>query len=208
MNVNAARAEHGAVPSRDAALAIRSKEGDRSAFAQLVQRHRKGVYRVAYAILGNADDAQDAAQEAFVRAYGAIRSLDHNRSFADWIRRITVNCAISSLRKRKCVVKNGPRVAALSTMAPPIDPVQHATGSDFHRQVQEALDRLPPQQRAAMTLLALQDMDLADVADSMGCARATARVHVHRARQKLRALLAEHLEENASVLKGDERREM
>jgi len=67
---------------------------------------------------------------------------------------------------------------------------------------------LSPQQRAAMTLFALEDMELADVADAMGCATVTARVHLHRARQRLRKLLADYLAENAGVLKGDARSEV
>jgi RNA polymerase sigma-70 factor (ECF subfamily) len=208
MNVNAARADHGSVSSEDIVLASRCKQGDPTAFARLLRRYRKGVYRVAYAILGNPDDAQDAAQEAFVRAYTAIQSLDHNRSFADWIRRIAVNCAISSLRKRKRAARNVSPGADVGSAVASVDPVQHAAASDLQRQLRAALDALPPRQRAAMTLFALQDMELTDVADAMGCAAPTARVHLHRARRKLRKLLAEYLAENASVLKEDESREM
>ncbi len=163
---------------------------------------------MAYAIVSNPDDAQDVAQEAFLRAYRAIGRLDHNRSFADWIRRITVNCAISSLRKRKRIAKNAAPGAELENVMATDDSTQGATADELQMHVREALTMLPPQQRAAMTLFALKEMDMADVADAMGCARPTVRVHLHRARHKLRGLLAEYLAESAGALKGDDAHEV
>ena len=100
------------------------------------------------------------------------------------------------------LLSGGYHPAATPLISASVDPLQQVAASDLHRQVRHALESLPPQQRAAMTLLALEEMDLSDVADAMGCAAPTARVHVHRARRRLRELLAEHFHE------GSERREL
>lgn len=200
-STNAAIAGHRPVPSEDNELAARCKQGDPYAFTQLVRRHRGGVYRAAYAILGDREDAEDVAQEAFMRAYTAIRSFNHKRSFAQWIWRITVNCAISTLRKRRPITAKTVQGLEPEGAGTGSDPAQHASASDFRTQVRQALATLPPRQQAAISLFALEDMDMASVATVMGCAPGTVRVHVHRARQRLRELLGQYLE-------GDEPSEM
>ncbi len=182
--------------SLDKELAHKCQQGDVDAYAQLVHRHRKMVYRVAYAILGDAEDAEDVVQEAFVRGYQAISRYDARYAFADWIRRITVNCALTRLRKQRRL-GNGTSLSALVTgEAADADPAGHAATNDLQDEVRQALAALPPRQRAAITLFALADMDLAGVAEAMGCAVGTVKSHLHRARQKLAELLADYVEED------------
>lgn len=151
---------------------------------------------MAYAILGDGEEAEDAAQEAFVRAYRAMDSFDGRHRFVDWMRRITVNCALSSLRRHR---RDARRTSSAATVAPrpaADGPAQYAEANHLETEVRKALRALPPRQRAAITLFALEDMDLVSTAEAMGCAVGTAKAHLHRARRKLRELLADYLEED------------
>jgi len=181
------------MPSEDRELIARCKTGDPGAYDELVRRHRKGVYRVAYAILGNHEQAEDIVQEAFVRAYRAIHSFNPKYALRDWIRRITVNCTLNVLRQQRTVSSRSQKAPGVGSG---LDPAQHAAASDLQAQVRKALEALPPRQRTAMTLFALEDMDLASTAAAMGCAVGTVKTHLHRARQKLRQALADYLEED------------
>lgn len=194
--MNAASAGPGPALDEDGQLASRCKRGEPGAFAQLLRRHRKGVYRVAYAIVQDGEEAEDMAQEAFVRAYGAIQSFDHAYSFAAWVRRITVNCALSSLRKTRRGPRRSNTPTDLARSPSTDDPAGQAAASDLETAVRKSLDALPPRQRVAITLFALEDLDLASTAAAMGCAVGTVKAQLHRARQKLRELLADYLEED------------
>ena len=84
----------------DAGMVRKAREGSREAFTALVGRYRDMVYGTAYHYLGNAEDAQDAAQEAFVSAYGRLGQLREPEKFAPWLRRLTLNGCADILRRR------------------------------------------------------------------------------------------------------------
>ena len=194
MSMNGAGADRHALPSEDRQLAARCQEGDQAAYGQLMRRHREAAHRVAYAVLGNHDQAEDVVQEAFVRAYTAMDRFDQQQSFAAWIKRITVNCALNALRKEQR--QPGLPADDVCSATSGRDPAQHAAASDLRAQTRKVLATLPPKQRAAITLFALHDMDLASTAAAMGCAVGTVKTHLHRARRKLRQALADYLEED------------
>ena len=182
------------MPSEDSELAAKCKRGDRDAYAELAHRHRKAVYRVAFAIVGDHDEAQDVVQEAFVRGFVGIGTFNLKYPFADWIRRITVNCALSCLRRQKRAVTGN--TSETATADGGADPAEQAATTHFYQAVREAIEALPLRQRIALTLFALEDMDLASTAKAMGCAVGTVKAHIHRGRQKLRHALAEYLDED------------
>lgn len=184
-----------AIPHEDTRLAGRSKQGDLRAFAQLMGRHRERIHRVAYAVVGDSEDAEDVTQQAFLQAYLKIGGLNRGCSFVGWMRRITVRCALAVLRERRRDLKNGVAEEQLASSVATTDLAEGAAAREFQDHVRNALETLPPKQRAAMTLFALEDMDLASTAEAMGCAIGTTKAHLHRGRQKLRALLAEYVEE-------------
>ncbi len=184
------------MPGGDTELARRCQGGDAGAYAELVHRHRGMVYRVARAIMGCADDAHDVAQDALVRAYEAIGTYNGRHEFGAWLRRITVNRAISKLRERR-------RVARLLTAGPPAtqphpadNPADSASARELEEHLRRAIERLPLKQRLAITLFALEDMSLAETGEAIGCSVSAVKAHVHRARRKLTALLSEHLQED------------
>jgi len=182
-----------AMPSEDRELAVRCQRGDADAFRELVLRHRAMVFRVARGIVLSRDDAEDVAQEAFVKAYRGIRRYDSSRDFGTWLKGITVKCAITAYRKRARVrALDLAAVAADRTVAPPPDAL---SARELEAALLGAIEELPLRQRAAITLFALDEMDLAGIADALGCSVGSVKTHLHRAREKLGDALAEYVRE-------------
>ena len=177
----------------DSELAAQAKRGDLAAYEELASRHWEAVYRVSYAITGDHHQAQDAAQECLVQAYSHLGRFDEARAFGPWLKGIAVNCALMEVRRgqrtRQALPADGPSRSDEG-------PRESATNNAFEAAVRQSIDQLPTQQRTAMRLFALDDMDLSETAQAMGCAVGTVKTHLHRARHKLRQLLADYLRED------------
>jgi RNA polymerase sigma-70 factor (ECF subfamily) len=165
-----------------------AKRGDSAARERLVRDCRRDVYRIICSILGDDEDAEDATQDALIRMLRGLRRFDNRREFEPWLRRIAVNCAINVLRRRPAPRDVGNAPAAYG-------PSGSAETSDLQRAVHRALADLPERQRIAMSLFALAEMDVSSTAAAMGCAEGTVKSHLHRAREKLRDILGEWLED-------------
>lgn len=181
--------------SPDGELARRSQRGDVGAYAELMRRHRRMVFGVAYAILGSADDAEDATQEAFVRAYQALHQHNPDLSFRAWLRRIAANCAVAKARKQQRRDRLAASRVEMAGGAPGGNPVDDAMADELQTHVRRAIQKLPLKQRLAVTLFELDDMTLAQTADAAGCSVGAVKLHLHRARRKLAKTLAEYVEE-------------
>ena len=175
------------MPDEHSDVIERARRGDSSAYAELVRLHRRALYRLAWSVLGTEDDAEDCVQEAFVKAYEAICRRGAPPHFEAWLRRITVDCAISLLRRRSV------RTAA------PLDEADHqdeclpldvqAQAAETGRAVCLATRRLPPRQRVAFALVHIHGLSQAEAADAMGCSVGSVKVHLHRARERLAVAL-------------------
>ena len=187
------RGETANMLAADSELVARCQGDDTGAYEELVRRHREAVYRVVYAVVGNHDQAEDVMQEAFLHAYQTIRRFDSRRPFAPWLKRIGVNCAISALRRQGRMARAANRDVALSYEA---NPEECAIANDLQAAVSQAVSKLPAKQRTAIMLFSLAEMDLAETAAMMGCTVGTVKTHLYRARQKLKALLCDYLEED------------
>jgi RNA polymerase sigma-70 factor (ECF subfamily) len=165
-----------------------------------LHRHRQAVYRLAFAVVRHHDDAEDVVQESFMRVFQALNRFDERCAFAGWVHRITVNCAISALRRRKPNTStDAPEVSPAESRIPLAggeDPAEQVAMLEFDRAARRAMDALPLRQRVALQLFALEEMDLQSTAAAMGCAVGTVKAHIHRGRQKLRRALAEYLDED------------
>ncbi len=181
--------------SGDAELVQRCQRGDAHAFAGLVREHRQAVLRIARAIVGCPEEAEDVAQESLVRAYRGIGRFDPTRDFGAWLHAITVNRSITALKRRR-------RAAALFEVGDPPEVAcgggteQSVSGRALERRIRQLIDTLPLRQRLAITIFGLEEMDLAATAAAMGCSVGSVKTHLHRARRKLAAeLVAEFGEE-------------
>jgi RNA polymerase sigma-70 factor (ECF subfamily) len=171
----------------DAVLAGQVQAGERSAYDELVRRHMRQAFAIAYRIVRNQQDAEDTVQEAFVAAFVAIHSFDNARPFAPWINRIVARKALNALEKR--------RVRQSDALSPDISdgratPYDDAARTQVAARVRAALTRLPPRQRTIVELVELEGYTAVEAAHMLGITPATARWHLHEARNTLRGLLA------------------
>jgi RNA polymerase sigma factor (sigma-70 family) len=180
-------ADHGG--ERDERLAARAAAGDRSAFDALVTRHRAMVYRLCRAAAGSHADADDAAQETFLRAYKALHTYDAERPFLPWLRKIAWNCALSVRRDARAGI---PLTSAEELPDPP-DPSEGpdalASANEETRRVAAAVSALPPELRAVLTLRAVEGMSYAEIAEAGGIPVGTVMSRLSRARERLLAVL-------------------
>lgn len=168
----------------DGALVERAKSGDRAAFSQLVSRHQDAVYRVCYRVLGGREDAEDAAQEAFVRAYRKLDGFEGRSSFKTWMVRLSMNVSLNERSKRKEPLTEAPMPA------PAPDPERELLASEAAARVHEALQKIQPNYRAAIILRDLEGLPYKEVGESLDIAEGTARVWAHRGRAKLKEVLS------------------
>ncbi len=179
----------------DAALVARSRGGDVTAFDELVCRHQQTVYRLAYRLLGSHEDAADATQEAFLRAYGSLAHFRADGNFRNWLLAITTNHCLSYRRYRQRRLMT-PLEEAANARRPDWadeeseDPQQVAAGRQELQRVKAAIGALPDRQRMAISLFTLDNVSIAGVAKIMRCSQGTVKATIHRARENLRRMLA------------------
>jgi len=169
----------------------RAVAGDRSAFGVLVERYAAAVRRVARAVLGDPDDADDAAQDAFLSAFVKLRQYDPHRPFGPWLMRIAANAATD--RRRRRAVRRAESLDGLRAWGP--QPDAEAQRRDLGLRLREALAQLPERRRAAVVLFDVEGYSHADIGRILGIPEGTVRSEVFHARRALRVLLADWKED-------------
>jgi RNA polymerase sigma-70 factor (ECF subfamily) len=186
----------------DAGLVARTRAGDRAAFDELVRKHQRTVYRLAYRLLGDPDDAGDATQETFVRAFEKLSRFRADGNFRNWLLTIATNHCMSYRRYRRRRVMEPLDETVRGEppdWAPPVpgSPARLTEARDELQRLREAISHLPPRQQAAITLFTLEDQSIAGVAQIMRCSQGTVKATIHRARENLRRTLG--VEEGTSL---------
>ena len=181
----------------EAAVIARASDGDRIAFTQLMEHYQSACYGLAWRLLGDADQAADATQDAFIHAYRGMASY-RGGIFRSWPLRITANASYDILRRqqrRPTSPLPDPEEGApeLPDMAA-VNPVAEAQRSEMYRHLELALAKLPEDQRTAIVLCDVYGMDYNEVAAMTQSALGTVKSRIHRGRLRLRELLAEHRE--------------
>lgn len=166
---------------------MRAASGDREAFGALVQRYQAAVRRLTRAVTGDAHDADDAAQDAFLSALDRLETYDPSRPFGPWLMRIATNAAIDLVRRR--AVR---RADVLDERAPSRtpSPASDAEGAEVHAKLVAALGALPERQRVAVTLFDVEGYSHAEIAAVLQIPEGTVRSDVFHARRALRVALA------------------
>jgi RNA polymerase sigma-70 factor (ECF subfamily) len=177
-------------------LLARARDGDRAAWQLLFERHRDIAYRVAWRVLGNGEDALDAVQEGFIRAYRNLATFAAASSFRTWLVRIVYRQAIDIGRKassrRTLSIDQGEQTiaASLPDSRGDVDPSEPLARADLGRQLAAAIAQLPADQRQAFVLHAEGEMTYAQIAEAQGVPIGTVMSRIYYARRKLRELLA------------------
>lgn len=180
----------------DAALVARWQSGDARAFEQLVRRHERSVFRLLFRMLGSREEAEDAAQEAFLSLHRHGRRFRREARFSTFLYRVAANAA---LNRRRSLGRSRARERELATRqaggsdlpAAPRDPEDAARGSEAQARVQQALLELPGELRMAVVLYDIEGQSYKDIAEILGVPEGTVKSRIHRARQGLRDLLEE-----------------
>ena len=175
---------------RDERLAVAAANGDRRAFDLLVTRHRRAVYRLCWSASGNPADADDAAQETFVRVYRSLPSYDPARPFGPWLRKIAWNCGLSVRRDGNAGVPRISGSEAPEAVDPAPGPEESAEGSEERRRVTDAMAGLPAELRTVLVLRAVEGLSYAEIAAAAGIPAGTVMSRLSRARERLLAALA------------------
>ena len=169
----------------DAALARRSREGDAAAFELLVRSHQRMIHSLTYRMTGSPADAEDLAQETFLRAYEQLGSFRGEARFSTWLYRIAINACLNWRQREN---RRSQVYAAWAESAEALQTPAEAQSPD--EQVQTALMKLPPKQRAAIVLTVCDGLDHREAAHALGSSVATVAWRVFAAKAKLKRLLA------------------
>jgi RNA polymerase sigma-70 factor, ECF subfamily len=181
-----ADAESGIDAAQDTLLVERVLRGDAEAYGDLVRRHMRRAFAIAYRILEHREDAEDVVQDTFLRALERIDSLDTRRPFHPWLYRIVVNQALNYRRSRSRRATEVLPDAVAATAATPED---NAEAALLRRRLRSALDMLTERQRTMIQLADLEGFDSTEIAAILDLAPGTVRWHLHAARRTLRRAL-------------------
>jgi RNA polymerase sigma-70 factor (ECF subfamily) len=182
----------------DRDLMARLAAGDREALAPLMERHYRRVYRIALSYLRNPDDALDAVQETFVKAFQKADRWDGSTDAGPWLARVAVNQSIDRwrrIRRRQATftaLGEGDHEESLADTSP--SPHRQVAGREMGERIARALDTLPERQRAVVTLRHYQEMSLEEIAETLGMRLGTVKSTLHRALGRLRSGLQDTLE--------------
>lgn len=174
---------------RDEALAAKAAGGDRDAFEALMTRHRASVYRLCRSVTGNHDDADDAAQETFVRVHKALGSFDPSRPFGPWVRKIAWNAALTVGRDAKAGVLKVSDEDAPEAVDPAPGPEAAMERWEEGERMAKAVESLPVDLRTVLLLRALDGLSYAEIAETAGIPAGTVMSRLSRARERLMAAM-------------------
>ena len=180
--------------AEDAALVAASQKGDQRAFGELVRRYQRAVHRLAWSLTRNDSDADDLAQETFVRAWGAIGRFELGQPLYPWLARIVTNQAFSLFRHRKRRPETSiePLVEAGQQWGVDDDPAEHSAESERDRALRACFGELAAEHQAVLALRAVQDLSYDEIAKALNIPIGTVMSRLSRARGELKRRLAEH----------------
>ena len=180
----------------DAAAAEEARKGDQHAFRVLVERHSQAVFRLAFRMTGNEQDAEDVVQETFLRAFKQIHRFDGRAAFGTWIYRICANCSLDLIRSRKSRKEShwagdeeGREQWLNRVPARDPSPERLTQSGQIAGLIEPALQQLTEAERTAFVLRHYEGCDIDEIARTLGVRTNAAKHSVFRAVQKLRRAL-------------------
>ena len=159
--------------------------GDQEAFACLVGAYQTAVYSLAHRMLGNATEAEDAAQETFIRAYTRLKTYDSERKFSSWLLAIASHHCIDLLRKRRVGWLSLDELPPWRWLSSGSRPEEVVMRSEERGEVRQLLDKLPPQYRAVVVLRYWHDLSYREIAEVTETTESAVKSTLHRARRML-----------------------
>ena len=186
----------------DAEMVRRTLAGDTTGFDELIHRYQRRAVSVAYRLLGNTHDAMEVCQEAYLRAYRALESLEDPERFGPWLMRTVSNLSLNFRRARKpsspipvddCLLPGGEDGMGSDWTASAGMPPDETLASELGQAISSAVNELPEKQRLALILFAIEGMPQKDVAEVLECSVEAVKWHVFQARKTLKGKLADYI---------------
>jgi RNA polymerase sigma-70 factor (ECF subfamily) len=179
--------------SSEQVLAQNARNGDLQAYGELVGTHQAAVFNVCLRLLGERREAEDQAQEAFIRAYSRLHLYDASRPFGPWIRRLAANLCLNRLeeQRRLELPLDEAREETLAA-APGLGPEERLTAAEQSVVLRRAILGLPPAYRAVIELRHFQELSYEEIADNLKLSLSDVKSHLFRARKMLAARITAH----------------
>jgi len=162
-----------------------ARRGDQAAFTTLVRNYQTAIYNLCYRMLGEADQAQDAAQETFLRAYTQMHRYDPERPFKTWLFSIASHYCIDRLRRRRVIwmdIDDEPLAGHPALREKRMDPEDAVLRREQATDVQALIETLPPKDRIAVVMLYWHDLSYQEIAEATGTTVSAVKSRLHRAR--------------------------
>ncbi|WP_078415030.1 RNA polymerase sigma factor SigW [Priestia abyssalis] len=173
------------------------KKGDQDAFAEVVEYYKDKVYQLCYRMLGNAHEAEDSAQEAFIRAYVNIHTYDSTKKFSTWLYRIATNLCIDRIRKKKPDYYLDAEISGTDGLNMysqiPADqklPEDELEQLELQEHIQQEILKLPDKYRSVIVLKYVDELSLKEISDILDLPVGTVKTRIHRGREALRNKLS------------------
>jgi len=183
--------------TEDGALVRKIKKGDKNAFGELVEKHKRRMYFAAYRMTNSHSDADDLSQQAFIKAYESIDNFREKSSFSTWLYRIVVNITINhlkKLRKRQTFTLDENILLKDNDLTSCVDnPRRIAEERELHEEITKAIESLPLEQKPVVVLAILEGLPHKEIAEILGCPEKTVSWRLFQARKKLRGKLAMYI---------------
>jgi RNA polymerase sigma-70 factor (ECF subfamily) len=169
-------------------LIAQAREGSHSAYRVLVDRHMKDAYDIAFSFVRDHDDAEDIAQEAFVRAHGSLPGFRGESQFGTWLYRIVVNLSLNKVKRHKAMRARELPAVSVADLVAEVDPPPYS--ADLRPHIEKALHELPTLQRAVVLLRHMDGLSTREVSTILQCSEGTVKTHLFRGLRKMRKKLA------------------
>lgn len=183
----------------DEALADQVIKGDLAAFEELVSRYQKPVFKVAYRMVGQKEEAEDLVQEVFIHVYQKMGHFDPAKRFKPWLYRVAVNTCISRLRRKQKVVflsfDDALTGSVESNAARSISPDKNIEMQELQKEVHQAVLEMPENYRAMIILRYQLDLTNPEIAEILSITKENVEVRMHRAHKHLRRILLARMAE-------------
>jgi RNA polymerase sigma-70 factor (ECF subfamily) len=207
-------AERRGVEETDGELVQRSIDGNRRAFDVLIARYQRRALSVSLRLLGNVQDAQEVTQDAFLKSFTSLATLQQPDAFGGWLLRIVSNLSLNYRRRRKsrpqvsldeigadplpAATPGGGNLGSGPTVQPnpaaeTDDPLRRAQGKELGARLQTALAQLPERQRLAILMFTIDQLPQKDIAAALGCTVEAVKWHVFQGRKRLKTILKEYI---------------
>jgi RNA polymerase sigma-70 factor (ECF subfamily) len=171
-------------------LIRRAQHGNTDAFGQLVTQYQQAVYNIAYRLIGNRQEAEDVAQEAFIKTYQALDRFDAQRPFTPWLYRIATNTALNRIKRRRPEIELDEEVAPASATP---NPEAQAITAETAEWLRAAIADLPPNYRAAIELRHFQGLSYREMSEALDVPLSDVKSWLFRAQRRLQGKLQKTL---------------